>query len=99
VRTNTGQWYGGGVAPPAFPAIVRPIAADGSKHVAAHDPRPDIFEAPQDKRIVEAGGAALLPKHLSEGAGGKGPFVERKSANAERIFEALIGAGAIAVER
>src|SRR6516165_3528683 len=40
-----GRVIGRVVAPPAFPALIRPGAADWAEHVTAEDPGPDILEA------------------------------------------------------
>ena len=46
-----------------------------------------------------AGRAAVLAEHLLEGAGRDEPVVQRLAADAERILEALVRPGAVAVER
>src|SRR5687767_1018794 len=33
------------VAPPPSPCIIRPFTADGTEHVAAHDPRAEVLHA------------------------------------------------------
>ncbi len=39
-----------------------------------------------------------LPEHLPERAGREDPFVQGDTADAQRVVEALVGAGAVAVE-
>ena len=46
---------GRGIAPPAFPAVVSPVAADGAEHVAAENPCADILETAFGHVVVDAG--------------------------------------------
>src|SRR5512142_667600 len=80
------------VTPPAPPGVVRPRTANGAKHVAAHDPRPDPSESACGEIIVGPPGAALPTMRLSECSGADQPFMEVLAAGAERVFEALRGA-------
>ena len=54
---------GGVVAPPAFPCVVGPGTANGTEHVAAHDPGAEVVEAAVSEIVVGAGGAAVLAGH------------------------------------
>ena len=85
-------------APPSFPAFVGPRAADGSEHIAAHDPCADIVEAADGEIIVDAGRAAVLAHHALKGASGEEPIVHSHAANAERVFKALRRAGTVSVD-
>src|SRR5207247_5652584 len=87
------------VAPPALPALVRPRPAHRPEHVATENPCADIGKAARREIIVSAGIPAILSEHRAERAGRDGPFMQRHPANAERVVEALAGAGPIAVER
>src|SRR5207248_8925952 len=88
------------VAPPAFPVFVLPFAADRSEHVAAHDRRADASITSRNELIVEALLAGTLRTvDLTEGAGGKRPFVQSAAAHAERIVQALVRSRRVAVER
>src|SRR4051812_35423934 len=88
------------VSPPPFPLIVRPGSAYRSEHVAAHDPRAEILERAYREVVVDAGCAAVSRQHIAlEGAGWNKPLVQLLAATAERLVEALVGAGAEAVGR
>src|SRR5271154_6680608 len=56
-------------APPTFPVVVGPRSSNWAKHVAAHDPRSDVFEAAFGEVVVDACGAAALSVHLLKRAG------------------------------
>lgn len=86
------------VAPPAFPCVVEPGAADGAEHVAAEDPCADIFKATVDEVVVQAGFAAGLAEHFMLGLCGEHPIEDWHGADPEGVFQALIGAGAVSVE-
>jgi len=86
-------------APPAFPSVVWPRAADGAEHVAAKDVGSDIFEAASGEVVVDASGAVFLAAvHLFEGASGEEPLENFLSVDAERGVEGLMGSGAETVE-
>lgn len=88
------------VAPPAFPALVRPFAADRPEHVATKDPGADILKTARGEAVAAAGGAAVFADHhLTKGARADHPFMQSFAADAERAFESLIGAGAVTVQR
>src|SRR5258705_1819132 len=48
------------VPPPAFPVHVRPGTTNGSEHIPAKDPSPNILEATGGEVVVNPGRAALL---------------------------------------
>jgi len=87
------------IAPPAFPCVVRPLAADRAEHVAPHDPGADVLEPAHGEVVVRPFTAALLAEPLLEGLGRKHPFVQRLATFAERTIEALARPRAVAVER
>src|SRR5471030_1405696 len=87
------------VAPPPFPAFIGPRTADRAEHVPAENPRAEIFESARCEVVVDTGRAAVLAKHVLKGLGREYPVVHPHSADAHRIFEALIRPGAEAVER
>src|SRR5690349_24857485 len=65
------------VAPPAFPALVRPLATDGSEHVPPENPCTDIGDAARGEIIIDASfPAALAPMHGAAGAGRNEPFMQ-----------------------
>jgi hypothetical protein len=88
------------IAPPAFPTLVRPGAADRAKHVAPQNPGADILKAARGEIIVEPGRAVILAgMHLLKRSGRKHPFMQRHAADAHRVVDALVRTGAIAVGR
>ncbi|SPE44519.1 hypothetical protein SBA7_40033 [Candidatus Sulfotelmatobacter sp. SbA7] len=87
------------LAPPSLPSVVSPWSAHRAKHVAANDPRPNIVEASCREVVIHSRGAAVLAMHLSKGAGGEDPFVQRSAADAKGIVEILIKAGPVTIER
>jgi len=87
------------LAPPALPLLVGPGTAHRAEHVAPEDPRADVGHAARGELVVDAGRAAVLAQHLLEGARRHEPLVQRLPADAERVVEALIRPGAVAVER
>ena len=87
------------VAPPAFPLIVRPLAADRAEHVAAENPRTETGYAPRRKIIVDARRAARASAVLAlKRSRRENPFVQRHAAHAERVREILLRAGAVTVK-
>src|SRR5947209_11719296 len=68
------------VTPPASPVVVRPGSPDGSEHVAAHEPRPNIGEAPGRKTVVDSGDTTLAPMHLLKRPRRAHPFIQREAA-------------------
>src|ERR1700736_2625228 len=84
------------VAPPSFPAFVRPRAPDRSEHIAAKDPRADIVHPARCEVVVDAGRTTVLAEHFLKRPRRKHPFVQREAAGAKRIFEALTGPRAVA---
>src|SRR6185437_5201431 len=88
------------VAPPAAPGFVGPRATHGPEHVAPEDPGADVCEAACREVIVDAGLAALGAQHaLRRGAGGEYPLEHREATHAQRVLEALVRSGPIAVDR
>src|SRR5688572_30319072 len=88
------------VAPPAFPFLVAPFAANWPEHVAAHDRRAEVLPPGLGAIVVEPGlPLILLAEHRFERAGPREPVVQCfLGALAERSLAALIGPGRIAVE-
>src|SRR4051812_29736077 len=86
-------------APPPLPVFVRPRSAHGAEHVAPEDPGADVLEAFLGHGVVDSGLAGRAAVHALEDARGEEPFHDLGRAHAERILEALIWAGAVAVER
>src|SRR5690606_1913573 len=87
------------LAPPAFPAVVSPRPAGMGEHVAAQDPGADAFHAAPGEVLIYAALAVALAVHLLEGVGREEPFVQVLAADAEGILQALVRAGAEAVDR
>src|SRR6185437_5622556 len=87
------------VTPPTAPALVAPAAAHRAEHVAAEDPRADVFKTPLGKAVVDAFFAAGPALHLAKEARGKRPLVQRHPAFAHRVLQALVRPCAEAVHR
>src|SRR5262249_43781361 len=80
--------------------VVGPGAAHRAEHVAPEDPGADVLEAAAREAVVHARVAlGRVAEHGLEGACRKGPFVQREAAEAEGVLQALLHAGAEAVER
>src|SRR5690606_25056238 len=99
-----GQYEHGAVvgrilSPPSAPRLIRPVAADRTEHVAAHDPRAHALSEARCEVVIDAGTAPFLAAHLLEGARRNVPIVQLFAADSERIFAGLIWTGSIAVER
>ncbi len=86
------------VAPPAFPLLVGPGAADRSEHVPAENPRADVVEALRRHVVVDAGLAAGLALRLLPHARVEEPLHELGTSHPERVLQVLMRAGAVAVE-
>src|SRR6185369_16644158 len=88
------------LAPPTSPGIVRPRAANGAEHVAAHDPCAQILEPASSELVVAPGGAGLRRAlHLLERPRRDEPVVQRFAAAPKRLLATLVRTGAITVER
>ena len=85
-------------SPPATPALVRPWPANRSEHVAAHDPGADSIEATCREFVIDARRAPRLADYSLECARRDDPFVQASTALAKRVLEALLRAGAIAID-
>src|SRR5262249_25345623 len=88
---------GGLVAPPSLPALIRPGAADGTKHVATEDPSTDAGKAELRHVVVDAGLAVAVAIHPLEHARGMKPAHDVRSADPERMFDTLIRPRAVPV--
>ena len=86
------------VAPPAFPGVAFPRAADWAEHIAAEDPGADVFEGLEAEIVVDALGPAGLAVHLLECLGVQEPLVQLEAADSEGIVKVLPGAGAKPVQ-
>src|SRR5688572_31275388 len=85
------------LAPPALPVLVGPGTAHRAEHVAAHDPRAEIFHAFRRHGIVDAGFAVVLAgDHGAKDPRGKKPSHDFGEVDPERILETLVGTGAVA---
>src|SRR5580700_2508536 len=85
-------------APPAFPGVVGPGSTNGAEHVSTQNPGSDIGETAGGKVVIDAGCAAVTSMDSLKCFGGEEPLVQGESADAERVGEVLMGAGAVAVE-
>jgi hypothetical protein len=81
------------VAPPAFPTVIRPLAADRTEHVAPHYPGADVLESPSCKVVVYASRAGFASGYPLKRCGWNEPLMQPVAALAERIVQALPRAG------
>src|SRR5262249_54370761 len=86
------------VPPPSFPVLVRPRPANGPEHVPAEDPRADVVNAAHGKVVVYAGFSTVSAEHLLERPRSENPCVQRRTADAQWVLQALLRSGAIAVD-
>src|SRR6185437_1894856 len=86
------------ISPPAFPALVRPWPAHGTKHIAPQNISADILETPRGDLVVDANLAVFTTVHSLPGAGREEPVKHFKPAHAERILEILIRPGAVPID-
>ena len=86
------------VAPPSVPLVAAPRAPDRAEHVAPHDGGADSGVAPDDELVVDTSVAAVDPVHFTAGVGGERPLVQARAAHTERVVDALVGTGHVAVE-
>src|ERR1051325_551209 len=86
------------VAPPAFPAVIRPRAAHRAEHVSAEDPCADFRKTLLGGFVLDTGFAALATLHCPPRARREKPLHQFRAAHAQRLLKALVGAGGIAVE-
>src|ERR1700722_19599550 len=87
------------VAPPTGPFVVPPGSANRSEHVAAHNGGSHVGIATLEETVIKPFASAFFANHSSPAASGEDPLVERAAADAQWIFECLIGPGSAAVER
>src|SRR6185437_14599113 len=90
---------GGIVAPPAFPAVVRPFPANGSEHVAAEDEGAEPFHGTSGEPVVDTGLAVVLALHLAKGLRREEPLENLRAVHPQRVLQALVGARGEAIER
>src|SRR5262249_49952844 len=86
------------LAPPAFPALVRPGSAHRAEHVAAEDEGTEPIHRAMRVALVDAIGAAVLADHRPEAPGAEEPLKQLLPALAQRVLEALLRSGAEPVE-
>src|SRR5947199_8769009 len=86
------------VSPPALPRFV-PGSRAAAEHVPAHDGRAGAAEDLLGKRRARVDLAAFLAVALAERFERYQPLVELLTADSERMLQALVGTGDIAVQR
>src|SRR5215467_216099 len=86
------------VAPPSFPRIIGPRSAHWTEHVAAQDPRADVFKRLQREIVVDPALTAAVPGHFVKDVRGKEPGVKLSAADAKGILQILPGPGAVSIE-
>src|SRR6476620_6106692 len=86
------------VAPPTIPRLISPRSISAAKHVTSHDGCSDIVKIFLGDFIVGSGRASLHSVNRAKGPRRECPLVQLLTALAERILNALISHGHIAVE-
>lgn len=86
-------------APPAFPFVIGPVAANRPEHVAPQNERAETRHRPCRVAFVDAIGAAVFADHGAKGLRAEKPFEQFRAALAQRIAQALVGPGAEPVDR
>jgi hypothetical protein len=90
----------GVIAPPPLPWVLAPRPTHRAEHVATHDRRTDVLKSLAQHIVINSRlAAAYVAVQRAEGFSGKGPVVNMDRAFAERIFNALVRPGNVAVER
>src|SRR5947208_14495785 len=97
-KYEDGSVVGWIVTPPACPSMVWPRAPDGSEHIAAEDPRPDVGEAARGEIVIDTVLPAFISLHLLKGASWNDPVVQSSAADSERVIGILVRAGSVAVQ-
>jgi hypothetical protein len=87
------------IAPPSLPWVLAPRPAHRAEHVATHDRRTDVLKSLAQHIVINSRLAVYIAVQRAEGFGGKGPVVNMERPFAERILNALVRPGDVAVER
>jgi hypothetical protein len=89
-----------GRTPPTPPALIWRRSANRSEHVPAENPGPDVLKTSRGKVFINAGASAIATEQvLLKRSCAEGPGMKRGAADAERVVDVLVRAGAEAVER
>ncbi len=100
VRTKTGVWKGGLLAPPAAPGILAPGPGPTAEHVAPHDRGTDVLQRPlRPARCWDSPRHRPYPCAPRQACELDHPLVQLLAAFAERVLLALVGAGDVTVRR
>src|ERR1700709_380419 len=87
------------IAPPALPAVVRPLTSHGPKHVSPKNEGPEAVHGTMGVFLVRTFGTTFLAEHGFESLCVESPPVQLLSPFAQRILEALLGSSTISVQR
>src|SRR6202158_3633387 len=88
------------LTPPSSPALIRPGTAHWPEHISAHDPGTHIVAAPLGNVIVAAGLSVFASEHFRlKRAGRARPSMKGRTADSQRVLQALVRACAKAVNR
>src|SRR5262245_24208041 len=83
--------------PPTGPGIISPGAVSSAKHVSAHDGRANVVEIFPGDFVVWTGSSTLHAMDRAERPSGECPFMELLASLTERMLDALVRTGYIAV--
>ena len=97
MSTKTGTWQGSW-APPSLPSVVGQGPTNRPKHIPTQNKSSDVGERACGKVVIGTRRPAVTSSHPLKRSGGKEPLVQGSTSDAERIIEALIGAGSVAID-
>src|SRR5215210_6071900 len=86
------------VAPPAFPAVVRPRTSNRTEHVAAKDPGTDPGKALLRNSIVDSRLSIVMAVHVPPYACVEEPLHQFSTPDAERIPDILVRSSTITID-
>src|SRR5213593_2843295 len=86
------------VAPPALPAVVRPLASDRTEHVAPKNPGTDSRKALLRNSVIDPRLSVVIAVHPPPYACVEEPLHQLRAPDAERILEILVRPGTVAVD-
>src|SRR5262245_29079653 len=86
-------------APPAFPAFIRPGAANRPEHVSPENPRSEVVKAKFRHLIVDTCLAIGLRAHPAKYLSEEEPFHQLGTIDAQRVLQTLIWSCAVSINR
>src|SRR5947209_293037 len=87
------------VTPPAFPMVVRPLAANRPEHVATEDEGTETFHRASGESVIRASVAILFSLHLTKSPRWEKPLKDFLASHAKRVVQTLSGSCSKAIKR